>query len=986
MHLEDSDWFTLRSITYYRQKNSLKKPSKAISCFSLPNHILFPLNESEGLACQVYWPRVPTLNPAHVILLLRRPLSRALSLLTVVILATGIAVCSSARGNDVRTIRIRPVYVDTLEAWNTILPYKREARPRIGLVLSGGGARGLSQIGILKVFERHNIPIDFISATSLGATVGGLYAAGYSPGELDSIAVHTNWDEILSLTEDTKRTELFVDQKLAQDRSFLVIRFDGFQPVLPSAVSSGQRLTNYINMLVLQALYHPNPGFDGLRIPFRAVSTDLISGKRAVLGEGSLAEALRASATVPLVFNPVETGGMQLIDGGLLSNIPVDVARDAGCDMVIAVNSTSGLRTEEEMKAPWQTADQIMGIMMQLPNELQLEQADVVITPQIGRHPASDFKGVDSLIRAGEDAAEALVPEILRRYRQIQHANPEDTLAGGEARVIVEHTGGAVPDSLWAALAGVPAGRAVTVQGIRRALNGFYEDGDYQDVYADASTDSNEVRVLYTLVENPVLDSVEVSGCRVVDAREILAQFEPLVGKPINHRESQRALENVVRQYRTQGYSLARIDSVMFDADAGILHLVLNEGIIGAISVVGSERTEDVFVLREFPLEPGDVFEVDKAKLGITNINSTKLFEFVYLEVSYLNRRPILKIRLKERPTQLMRFGLRADNERNLQASIDIRDENFRGSGLELGLTLAGGGRNKSAILEYKANRLFNTLLTFNVSGLFSIFDTYQYADKPQTNPLEFQRIRVGEYRERRYGGRLIFGAQLERFGNATVELSLQNVQIINLENLESLEQRYRLSKIRIGTIVDSKDRDPFPTTGIGVKISYEFAFKGLGSEVGYNAFRFQYESYSTFGGHHTIHPRLTFGFADRTMPLSEQFRLGGRESFYGTNEDDRRGRQLFVVNMEYIYRLPFRIIFDTYFSARYDLGSISTIPEEIKFSTFRHGIGIQLGFDTPVGLAAFAVGKSFYFVRDLPENPIQEGPFHFYFVVGYPL
>lgn len=904
----------------------------------------------------------------------------------VVILVTGIAVCSGAWGNDIRTVRIRPVYGDTVRTWSSILPYKREARPRIGLVLSGGGARGLSQIGILKVFERHHIPIDFIAATSLGATVGGLFAAGYSPEELDSIAVHTNWDEILSLTEETKRTELFVDQKLAQDRSFLVVRFDGFQPVLPPAVSSGQRLTNYINMLVLQALYHPNPSFDGLRVPFRAVSTDLISGKRAVLGEGSLAEALRASATVPLVFNPVETGGMQLIDGGLLSNIPVDVARDAGCAMVIAVNSTSGLRTEEELNAPWQTADQIMGIMMQLPNELQLGQADVVITPQIGRHLASDFKGVDSLIRAGETAAEAAVPEILRRYRQMQRANPEDTLANGGSRVVIGHTGGSIPDSLWTALAGDRPGRVVTVQGIRRTLGGFYETGAYQDVYADVSIDSNEVRVLYTLVENPLLNSVEVSGCRVVDSRELVAEFGSLVGRPIHHRESQRALENVVGLYRAKGYSLARIDSVRFDTDDGMLHVLVNEGIIGDIKVVGSERTEDLFVLREFPLEAGDVFEIEKAKRGITNINSTKLFEFVYLEVSYLNLRPMLTIRLKERPSQLMRFGLRADNERNLQASIDIRDENFRGSGLELGLTLAGGGRNKSAILEYKANRLLNTLLTFNVSGLFSIFDTYQYADKPQTDPHEFQRIRVGEYRERRYGGRLTIGAQLERFGNATAELSLQNIQIINLENLESLEERFRLSKIRIGTIVDSKDRDPFPTTGIGVKISYEFAFKGLGSEVGYNAFRFQYESYTTFGERHTLHPRLTFGFADRTMPLSEQFRLGGRESFFGTNEDDRRGRQLFVVNMEYIYRLPFRIIFDTYFSARYDLGSISTIPEEIKFNTFRHGIGVQLGFDTPVGLAAFAVGKSFYFVRDLPENPIQEGPFVFYFVVGYPI
>ncbi len=881
-----------------------------------------------------------------------------------------------------RAMHISPQYGDTVRSWSTIVPYRPIRRPKVGLVLSGGGARGIAQIGVLKVLERHNIPIDFISATSLGAVVGGLYAAGYTPDELDSIALATKWDDILSLTEETKRRDLFVDQKLVEDRSFLVIRFDGFQPVLPPAVSSGQRFTNYLNTLALQAVYHPDPSFDDLRIPFRAVSTDLVSGNRVVLDHGSLAEALRASATVPLVFNPIEKDGMRLIDGGLRSNIPVDIARDAGCDLVIVVNSTSGLRKADELNAPWQTADQILGIMMILPDSLELKLADIVITPNVGRHLSSDFTGIDSLIQAGEEAAEAAIPDILTAYLQVAGKGNKDTVAGPLPKVVIDNHAG-IPDSLLAVVSG---DGPVTAGDIRNSVRAIYESGEYQDVSADCIIDSNETHVSYAAVKNPILRVVEIAGCRVISSEELVSEFSPMFGHPVNNRKGRIAVEGLIRKYRGNGYSLAHIDSIGFDPLLGKLSIVINEGILQAIKVQGSERTEDPFVLSVFPLEPGDVFKIGAATEGITNIYSTKLFDFVYLEVNYAGVAPRLTIRLKERPSQLLKLGLRADNERNLQASIDIRDENFSGSGLELGLTLAGGSRNKSAVLEYKANRWFNTVMTFNLSTFFSVFDTYQYGDNPNLGGDRFERIRIGEYRDRRYGARLSLGAQLERFGNATVELSLQNVHLLNLENLESLEERFRLSKVRIGTIVDSKDRDPFPTSGIAMKVSYEFAFKGLGSQVSYNALRFQYESFSTIAQRLTLHPRVTFGFADRTMPLSEQFRLGGLESFFGTPEDDRRGRQLLVFNFEYIYRLPFRIIFDTYISARYDLGTISANPEEIKFSTFRHGIGLELGFDTPIGVAAVAVGKSFYFAQDLPHKPIQQGPFLFYFVVGYPL
>jgi NTE family protein len=887
----------------------------------------------------------------------------------------------------------------SLTPHNSFYPFKFQKRPRVALVLSGGGARGTTQIGVLKVLERHHIPIDFIAATSMGAIVGGLYASGYTPAEIESLALNTNWDDVLSLTEDTKRTELFVDQKLQEDRSFLVVRFEGLEPVIPAAVSSGQRLTNFLSTQALQALYQPKPGFDDLKVRFRAVTTDLISGRRVILDQGSLAEALRASATVPLVFNPLKRDSMQLIDGGLISNIPVDLAKNEGYDIIIAVNATSGLRNADELKAPWQTADQIMGIMMQQPNQASLKEADIVITPQIGKHLSSDFGGLDTLIKKGEEAAELAIGQILALYHKEIHGFTGSASDSVKLhRPAVEFDGAVIPDSLWRVLRSRAESGMMTAHDVREHVRWIFEVGDFKDVYAEIDTadtsllssvhhsDSLSTRILYHLVPYSRVQEIALNGCKVIPADVLHGEVAHLVGLPLNSRTAQDAVERILRRYRQKGYSLANIKSEVFDESTGVLSIDINEGTIGRIDVQGGVRAKDSFVLREFPLHAGEVFEIAKADQGIKNISSTTLFEYVYLEVTYTQHDPVLTIRLKERASQLVRFGFRADDERNLQGSIDIRDENFQGLGTELGLNLNGGARNKEAMLEFKAHRLFTTYLTFKMNGFFSAFDSYFYGDAPQVEENHWDRVRLGEYRDERYGGRLAFGTQLEKFGNATVDYSLQEVKIKNKENAEMLREQYRLSMIRVGTTIDSKDSYPFPTAGFGMNISYEFALKGLGSQVGYNALRFMYESYTTWGARHTFHPKFTFGFADRTMPLGEQFRLGGRESMYGTREDDRRGRQLFLLNFEYRYHLPVRLLFDSYLRLRFDMGSISIIPEELKFATVRYGLGAELAFDTPVGPAVLAIGKGWFFGQDLPDNPIQQGPLLLYFMVGYQL
>ncbi|NTU50738.1 MAG: patatin-like phospholipase family protein, partial [Desulfobulbaceae bacterium] len=220
-----------------------------------------------------------------------------------------------------------------------IVPYKRPARKSVGVALSGGGSRGLSQIGVLKALEENKIPIDFIAGTSIGSIVGGLYSAGYNAIDLEKLSKTLPWSEVASFTSTMPRRDLFLEQKRVRDRASVTLQFDGLKLIIPKSLSTAQPLAKTLDLLILNAPYHAMPDFSALPIPFRAIATDLVTGKRVVLKNESLSEAMRASATVPFVFSPLKTGQYELVDGGLVSNLPTDILDEEQFDLKIGVNT-----------------------------------------------------------------------------------------------------------------------------------------------------------------------------------------------------------------------------------------------------------------------------------------------------------------------------------------------------------------------------------------------------------------------------------------------------------------------------------------------------------------------------------------------------------------------------------------------------------------------------------------------------------------------
>ncbi len=304
-------------------------------------------------------------------------------------------------------------------------------RPKIGLALSGGGARGFAHIGVLKVLEEVGIPIDRIAGTSMGSVMGGLYALGYSPEELARLAVTMNWQDAFS--DNPPRKTLFFEQKKEASKYLLEIGFKGYKLQIPSGLSAGQKLSNLLALLTIPAAGITN--FDDLKIPYRAVATDIVTGAQVLLdgSQLSLAEAMRASIAVPLVFTPVELGDKLLVDGGLVKNVPVDVVKNMGADKVIAVNVSTPLRKKEDLQSFFAIIDQAISLQIAQSTEQQLALADIVITPDLKDYSASDFTKARLLIEKGEEAARKEIQQLrdladsLKKYRPDQSLPAQST-------------------------------------------------------------------------------------------------------------------------------------------------------------------------------------------------------------------------------------------------------------------------------------------------------------------------------------------------------------------------------------------------------------------------------------------------------------------------------------------------------------------------------------------------------------------------------
>ena len=554
--------------------------------------------------------------------------------------------------------------------------------PKIGLALSGGGACGIAHIGVLKALEEAGIPVHMIAGVSMGSLVGGLYAAGHTPDEIEAATARVDWNDIFR--DAPRRSSLFPGQKIRADARALQIRFEGFRADLPSAWTGGQKLSQFLWNMTARAAFLAYEDFDRLPIPFRAVTTDLLLGKKVVLSKGNLAEAIQASAAVPLFFAPVQRDGQWLVDGGLLDPVPVDVLREMGADFVIAVNITGQLWPEHKLKSILDIADQATTIMTTAAKEAQLRDADFVITPDLGDHTAMDFTRLDTLIAQGEKATRDLLPELVQAIKQ---AHPQFK---GQVKVEAEvekdrpslplpipaFSGNTVftDDELRAHLEQLrieePA-RRTHQSPLTKAIADLYCERGYVLAQVRVNTDSDTIRINEGRIEH-----LSVAGNGKTKSHVILREFPLKKGKVFNLRKANQGIEHL---YGTGLFE--RVSLRLLREKTGEYHAEQNQ-----------------------------------------SINAV--------------------IRVKERGYEIVRFGIRYDREKHTEVFVEAAQDNLFGLGIKLNLLGILGERRQRYQVEQRSDRIFKTYLTYTIRGGHTIGKRYVYG--PGGPVGEYRDVRSG--------------------------------------------------------------------------------------------------------------------------------------------------------------------------------------------------------------------------------------------------
>ncbi len=315
-------------------------------------------------------------------------------------------------------------------------------RPRIGLVLGGGGARGAAHIGVIRVLEQKRIPVDCVAGTSMGALVGAAYASGMSADEIDKLVSGINWSETFGTagTRDMQPVHLKTGNTTYSNRLELGLKKNGL--LAPGGLVASQQIDSLLRTIVSRARYQES--FDDLPIPFRAVATDVGSGEMLVLGGGDLSVAMRASMAVPGAFAPVRVDNRVMVDGGLVRNLPVDIARDLCADVVIASSLVSPEPDVEKLQSALAIFGQMIDILIKNNERAQLatlRAGDVPVMISLPDMTSGDFDKVPTAIPIGENAARSVESQLVR-YSLSPEAYAQwrtriERAAAGEPRTII---------------------------------------------------------------------------------------------------------------------------------------------------------------------------------------------------------------------------------------------------------------------------------------------------------------------------------------------------------------------------------------------------------------------------------------------------------------------------------------------------------------------------------------------------------------------
>ncbi len=517
--------------------------------------------------------------------------------------------------------------------------------PKVGLVLSGGGAKGLAHIGALKVIEESGIKVDYIGGTSMGAIVGALYASGYSAHELDSIFKKTDFTDLIQ--DNVPRGAKTFYEKEDSERYALSLPFTNFKVSFPQAISGGQ---NIYNMLV-QLLFHVKDiqDFRKLPIPFLCIATNVETGEEILLDKGYLPEAIVASGTFPSLFEPSEIDGDILIDGGVVNNYPIDQVRAMGADIIIGVDVQHDLATRESLSSATEILLQINNYRTVNDMKRKSGQTDIYIRPDIDEFSVIDFEKGNQIIKSGEEAARALQEEMKKiATAQDYHPKPHKRIEAMDSltinRMIIEgndrYTRGYIKGKLRFNLAD-----KISFEDLKQGINNLSATGNFKAIRYDLVSNGLGTDLILKLKENPTKMFLKMS-----------AHYDDLY--------KSAALINLTKKNFLMKDDVASFDFILGDNIRYNMQYYLDKGYYWSFGI--NSKLTDFDSEIDFSLIRGNFNVPDDPNIQRINIDVTDLTNQIYLQ-TVLQEEFAFTLGAEHK---LLRYSTRTLGQQSMEASF----------------------------------------------------------------------------------------------------------------------------------------------------------------------------------------------------------------------------------------------------------------------------------------------------------------------------
>lgn len=850
--------------------------------------------------------------------------------------------------------------------FETIIPNIDFFKPHISLILSGGGARGFSHIGVIESIEAKGIKINSIVGTSMGAIVGSLYSSGYTPAEIKEFFSKVDWEELFKLLENPDRRDYIFDKKSLFDKSLLKVYFKNFEAIFPQGFSFANKLNEILSNLLYNAKYISYGSYDELKIPFRAVATDIVNGNTVVLKEKSLPLSVRASSTIPLRHSPVLINDMLLVDGGLMANLPVSTAiNEFKPDITIAVDATSPLLELKDLDRAWNVADQVVSIEMRKYIELERNKASFVVSPNLQDYSNTNFRYIDSLVNLGQQAFSQVSTKILSEINKQTDLNIKKYLEKKFPVNVnfnkVEFCNISASDS-FNIISRINLNSSITIKEIFEILlKSEYNYNKLSYLIKDSNT------VLVVANKHSQLQTIDASE----NTPEAVMKF---INKLLyeNYAEEvkidliNKLAENILSDARQLGYCFLSIDTIKWDDENKSLYFKISPGIIDKIIILGNETVKSNLIKRELMFKENQIAQYEKISLSRTNLMATALFSFVDIYPQRNENGNIdIIISVSEAGNQIMQLGVRADNERNLQASMDFIHNNLFNLGLQLNFSFFGGSRNQNFSIIGLNPKLLDAEFTTK-SMLY--YDSRKYNIYDNIVDLTSKKLianNIVENQWNRIGAIFSFGNQIGKNGKLSADFRFEKYRDFFIG--DAPPDFLNLATFKINFQYDSGDDLYYPTEGTMINTFLESNLIPEAKDfTSFSKIYISLSNFTSFLDRNTINYGGMIGAGDQTMPITEMFWLGGENNFWGLRQDQYFGRQIAKFFFTYRYRIPVKSFFDMYLSLHYNTGRVWLNTSQIKMSSFLHGFGVSYSFSTPLGPLTVSIAKPVMFDKSL--------------------